>query len=149
WWPSAERTSTQEVLPPYRLVSGPGTGYDPRTPQKRTFTRGPRSSAQPSRRPSADGNTHGSKDPHDGSGAARGGDGAARAELFDVEQEREVLVRGFGRRARQQFDGQDGRGRDLEILPRKRRREAAGGGGRAAGVRGEVEIVAHPAGGRE
>src|SRR5437867_3919601 len=27
------RTSTQEVLPPYRMVPGPGTGIDPRTPQ--------------------------------------------------------------------------------------------------------------------
>jgi len=31
------RTSTHEVLPPYRLVDRPGTGIDPRTPQNLTF----------------------------------------------------------------------------------------------------------------
>src|SRR6266487_2622274 len=32
----AARTSTQEVLPPYRIVVGPGVGIDPRTPQNLT-----------------------------------------------------------------------------------------------------------------
>jgi hypothetical protein len=31
--PRAERTSTQDVLPPYRRVSGPGVAMDPRVPQ--------------------------------------------------------------------------------------------------------------------
>src|SRR3954470_6751867 len=31
--PSAHRTSTQGVLPPYRAVSGPGLGMEPRVPQ--------------------------------------------------------------------------------------------------------------------
>src|SRR5512134_1697997 len=32
--PVAPRTSMQGVLPPYRTVPGPGTGVEPRTPQK-------------------------------------------------------------------------------------------------------------------
>src|SRR3954471_15068391 len=35
--PDSERTSTHEVLPPYRSVFRPGTGREPRTPQN--FTR--------------------------------------------------------------------------------------------------------------
>jgi hypothetical protein len=35
--PAPEITSTHEVLPPYRSVRGPGTGREPRTPQKRTL----------------------------------------------------------------------------------------------------------------
>src|SRR3954469_7898770 len=31
------RTSTHDVLPPYRLVVRPGTGIEPRTPQNLTF----------------------------------------------------------------------------------------------------------------
>src|SRR5262245_64925775 len=33
--PLPERSSRQEVLPPYRTVDGPGVGIDPRVPQKR------------------------------------------------------------------------------------------------------------------
>ena len=32
--PSARRTSTQGVLPPYRTVEGPGLGMEPRVPQQ-------------------------------------------------------------------------------------------------------------------
>src|SRR5438477_9797458 len=35
--PVLSRTSTQAVLPPYRTVSGPGVGIEPRVPQKRIF----------------------------------------------------------------------------------------------------------------
>src|SRR5438445_5372635 len=35
--PVLSRTSTQAVLPPYRTVSGPGVGLEPRVPQKRIF----------------------------------------------------------------------------------------------------------------
>jgi hypothetical protein len=38
--PSEGRISTQEVLPPYLVVWGPGAGMDPRVPQNRTFTTG-------------------------------------------------------------------------------------------------------------
>src|SRR5688572_7884566 len=34
--PPSVRTSTHEVLPPYRTVSGPGVGIDPRVPQNLT-----------------------------------------------------------------------------------------------------------------
>jgi hypothetical protein len=37
--PRDERTSMQDVLPPYRAVVGPGFAIDPRVPQKRTFKR--------------------------------------------------------------------------------------------------------------
>src|SRR5262245_34926971 len=33
--PSGPRTSTHDVLPPYRTVEGPGLGSEPRVPQKR------------------------------------------------------------------------------------------------------------------
>jgi len=36
--PPSVRTSTQEVFPPYRTVSGPGVGTEPRVPQKRMRT---------------------------------------------------------------------------------------------------------------
>src|SRR3954471_11411799 len=39
------RTSTHDVLPPYRLVVRPGTGIEPRTPQNLTFIGGTRSGA--------------------------------------------------------------------------------------------------------
>src|SRR5690348_2854979 len=35
--PSERVTPTQEVLPPYRMVSGPGDGIEPRVPQSLTF----------------------------------------------------------------------------------------------------------------
>ena len=34
--PPADRSSTQDVLPPYRTVDGPGVGMEPRVPQYRT-----------------------------------------------------------------------------------------------------------------
>jgi hypothetical protein len=37
---SPHRISTQEVLPPYRTVSGPGQAILPRTPQNRTVYSG-------------------------------------------------------------------------------------------------------------
>lgn len=37
-WSSEVLISTQEVLPPTRMVSGPGVGIVPRTPQYRTNT---------------------------------------------------------------------------------------------------------------
>jgi hypothetical protein len=37
-WPSEVLISTQAVLPPTRIVSGPGVGIVPRTPQNRTST---------------------------------------------------------------------------------------------------------------
>src|SRR5215207_2653626 len=36
--PASEISSTQDVLPPYRTVPGPGEAVDPRVPQKRTRT---------------------------------------------------------------------------------------------------------------
>jgi hypothetical protein len=49
--PSRVRTSTQEQLPPYRIVLGPGEGIEPRVPQKRIFI-SPSTHAPPgSRRP--------------------------------------------------------------------------------------------------
>src|SRR5215813_13555126 len=39
--PDLGRTSTHDVLPPYRFVWAPGTGNDPRTPQKRIFIASP------------------------------------------------------------------------------------------------------------
>ena len=35
--PASERTSTHDVLPPYRSVDGPALAIDPRVPQKVTF----------------------------------------------------------------------------------------------------------------
>src|SRR4051794_28070274 len=34
--PEPVSTSTHEVLPPYRIVDGPGVAIDPRVPQKRS-----------------------------------------------------------------------------------------------------------------
>src|SRR5688500_14409898 len=44
--PSRVRTSTQEQLPPYRTVLGPGDGIEPRVPQNRIFM-SPSTSASP------------------------------------------------------------------------------------------------------
>src|SRR5262245_21227694 len=37
--PSESSSSTQEVLPPYRFISGPGAGTEPRAPQTVSFIR--------------------------------------------------------------------------------------------------------------
>jgi hypothetical protein len=34
--PALDRTSVQDVFPPYRSVCGPGVAIDPRVPKKRT-----------------------------------------------------------------------------------------------------------------
>src|ERR1051326_6320682 len=39
--PPGDRTSTQEVLPPYLAVRGPGDAIEPRVPQKRTSNAAP------------------------------------------------------------------------------------------------------------
>src|SRR5258708_3282518 len=39
--PESERTSTHDVLPPYRSVFRPGTGSEPRTPQNLTLIEQP------------------------------------------------------------------------------------------------------------
>jgi hypothetical protein len=39
--PSSGRTSTQEVFPPMRTVSGPGDASEPREPQNLARTSGP------------------------------------------------------------------------------------------------------------
>ena len=36
-WPALVTSSTQDVLPPYRLVPGPGVAIEPRVPQNRSF----------------------------------------------------------------------------------------------------------------